>query len=51
MDSQLQRRAKIEGPPQQQTRLGGLRGIQSVEWAVAAAGAIIGSVGAKTWVA
>ncbi len=47
LDAQLQRRPKIERAPQQQTRLGGLRGIQSVQRAVVAPAAGIGRVGAE----
>jgi len=50
-DPQLQRRPKVERAPQQQTRLGGLRRVQLVERAVAAAAAIFGRVRAETGVA
>jgi len=50
-DSQLQRRPKVEGAPQQQARLRRLRRIQLVQRAVAAAAAIVGSVRAEAGVA
>jgi len=50
-DTQLQRSPKVERAPQQQTRLGGLSGVQLVERAVAASAAIVGSVWAEAGVA
>ena len=50
-DAQLQRRPKVERAPQQQTRLGGLRGIQSVQRAVVAAAALVGGVRAEARIA
>jgi adenylate kinase len=49
-DAQLQRRPEVKRAPQQQTRLGGLRGIQSIQRAVAAAAAIVGGVRAEAGV-
>jgi len=49
-DAQLQRRPKVERAPQQQSRFGGLCGIQLVERAVVAAAAIVRSVRAETGV-
>lgn len=49
-DAQFQRRPKVERAPQQKTCLRRLRGIQSVERAVAAAAAIVGSVRAEAGV-
>jgi len=50
-DSQLQRRPKVEGAPEQQARLGGLSRIELVEWTMAASAAIVGRVGAEAGVA
>ncbi|GIW55500.1 MAG: hypothetical protein KatS3mg082_1904 [Nitrospiraceae bacterium] len=50
-DAQLQRRPEIKRAPQQQTRLRGLRRVQLVERAVAAAAAVVRSVRAEARVA
>lgn len=50
-DPQLQRRPKVERAAQQQSRLGGLRGIQFVQRAVAAAAAIVGRIGTEAGIA
>jgi len=50
-DTQLQRRPEIERAPQQQTSFGRLRGVESVERAVVATAAVVGSVGAEAGVA
>jgi len=50
-DPQLQRRPKVERAAQQQSRLGGLRGIQFVQRAVVTAATIVGSVGTEAGVA
>ncbi len=50
-NAQLQRRPEIERAAQQQTRLGGLRGIQLVQRAVVATVAIVRGVQAEAWVA
>ena len=50
-DSQLQRRSKVEGAPEQQARLRRLRRIELVEWAVGAAATVVGGVRAKAGIA
>jgi predicted hotdog family 3-hydroxylacyl-ACP dehydratase len=46
-DAHFQRRPQVERAPQQQTRLGGLCGIELVQRAVAAAATIVGRIRAQ----
>jgi len=50
-DAQLQCRPETDRASEQHARLGGLRRVQLVQWAVAATPAIVGSVGAKVGIA